>query len=268
MKEWIRVCDSTHQFCRRDGSVHHSKTAQRPPTRLIEIHPGSMRLNLVETADRDGAMGTEYLYVALSYCWGKLTEGEKLCTYADNYALFKKEIPQERLPRTIRDAVAVTVGLGLRYLWIDSLCIIQDDDGGADWKSESKKMEHIFSNAFVTIAASAARSSVEGFLKTRPPRPCVQIPLADTTPHTRGTLYVCPFIDDFSDDVEGSELCTRGWVLQERVLSRRTIFFGKKQMYWECGQGVQCETLGRLHKYVFDPARSIPTPVWMAEDFV
>jgi hypothetical protein len=61
-------------------------------------------------------------------------------------------------------------------------------------------------------------------------------------------VYVCDAIDDFNRDVENGQLNRRGWVLQERALARRTIYFADRQTYWECGQGVRCETLTKMNK--------------------
>ncbi|KXH63941.1 heterokaryon incompatibility protein [Colletotrichum salicis] len=138
------------------------------------------------------------------------------------------------------DAIIITRGLGIEYIWIDSLCIIQDDKD--DWERESTKMEEVFSAAHCTISAASARSSLDGFLSNRSPRPSVHLRMKDLP-----DLYVCAYIDDFHRDVELAEINTRGWVLQERALSRRTIYFTPNQVYWECGDGIRCETLGRLY---------------------
>jgi len=81
-------------------------------------------------------------------------------------------------------------------------------------------MEQVFSAAYCTIGASSARSSLEGFLHNLTPRPCVQLQT-----QTTGRLYVTPNIDNFCGDVELGELNLRGWVLQERALSRRFIYY-------------------------------------------
>lgn len=202
------------------------------PVRLISLEP----LRLVDSDSIPLAQ-----YTALSHCWGKLDELDKFCTYKSNISQFKNSIELDRLPQSFQDAIIVSRGIGVPYLWIDSLCIIQDDK--EDWETESAKMGHIFTSANCTIGATSAKSSVEGFLGKREPRPCVQI----ETP-SLGTLYVCRNIDDFHRDVENGELNTRGWVLQERALSRRSIFFTSEQVYWVCGAGVHSETLARLQK--------------------
>ncbi|KAF2189860.1 HET-domain-containing protein [Zopfia rhizophila CBS 207.26] len=152
------------------------------------------------------------------------------------------------LPRTFRDAVQVTRELGIQYLWIDSLCIIQWNQ--EDWKHEATRMEGVFASAYCTIAATSAVDSEAGFLKRNVSSECV---LAQDASGRR--LYICADtddsnnhvdIDDFDDHVEKAPLNTRAWVMQERALSRRTIHFSGKQMYWECGEGVYCETLTRL----------------------
>jgi hypothetical protein len=227
LKEWIRVCDSDHDQCQRDN------VTLTMPTRLIEV---GKQLRLVDTRNIEPSR-----YVALSHCWGHLQEHEKFCTYKRNITQRKAGIQFDALPRTFRDAVIVARGISMDYIWIDSLCIIQDDE--ADWQSEASKMEQVFSAAYLTIGASSARSSLQGFLADRRPRSVVEVP-SDTS----GAIYACMDIDDFHEDVELSPLNSRGWVLQERALSRRTVFFTSSQVYWECGAGIHCETLARLKK--------------------
>lgn len=193
-------------------------------------------LRLIETAD-NSKLGR---YVALSHCWGALNDDERVCTYANNIKSFKIDIPFHALPRTFQDAVIVTRALGVQYLWIDSLCIIQGD--AKDWEVEAGKMEDVFSSAYLTIAATASKSSLDGFLLNQTRRSTIGIQTS------QGILYLAEAIDNFQADVERAILNTRGWVLQERALSRRTIHFTATQVYWECGEGVCCETLAKLGK--------------------
>jgi hypothetical protein len=201
-------------------------------------NPNSLRLYYT-TKDKRGK------YIALSHCWGPPEKSEKFCTYQCNFENRCVSIDIGTLPKTFRDAVKVTRELGVRFLWIDSLCIIQKD--ADDWKIESKKMETVFGSAYCTVAASSAKDSTEGFLNPRSPnqseRQCVRVPNASDTP-----LYICEGIDNFHRDVEEGVLSERGWVLQERALSRRTIHFTITQTYWECGRGVHCESLIKMHK--------------------
>lgn len=209
------------------------------PTRVIDVErPGSSMVRLTEDFARQSHTGR---YVALSHRWGPKTKHSAFCTNRRNRTDFQNGIALSHLPKTFQDAVHVTRSLGIQYLWIDSLCIIQDDK--CDWATESKLMEQVFSSAYVTLAASCANDTNDGFLKTRPSRSSIKSVTSDGQPY-----YVCEPIDDFSGDVEQGELNKRGWVLQERALSRRTIHFAERQSYWECGAGVRCETLTKMRK--------------------
>jgi hypothetical protein len=218
----------------------YPKTAGLLPTRLLDVSDNGLVRLLENTRVGPG------LYVALSHRWGLPQQHVNFSTYRSNIEELKRGILAARLPQTFQDAVRVTRGLGLQRLWIDSLCIVQDDPD--DWETESKLMERVFSSAYCTIAASCAAGSSEGFLKPRSTR------LAVTMLGPAGAdnkYYVSEAIDDFHRDVHQSELNQRGWVLQERALSRRTIYFTGRQSYWECGGGVRCETMTIMKKCVF-----------------
>lgn len=211
------------------------------PTRLLDVERADSGLiRLVEKGTGDSSPKR---YLALSHRWGSPELHRTFCTHTHNIMQFKQVIRLADLPRTFHDAVQVTRNLGVRYLWIDSLCIIQDDP--EDWNTESKAMEQVFSSAYVTISAICSSGTTDGFLKPRPNRQCVIAKL----PGDNGVLYyLCKTVDDFRNDIDESELSKRAWVLQERALSRRTIYFSQTQSYWECGRGVRCETLTKMEK--------------------
>ncbi|KAG8355548.1 hypothetical protein FVEN_g6473 [Fusarium venenatum] len=232
LNEWINLCDRTHDCVSRGSD---GEPLNQMPTRLIHVGTtDAPSLHLVETA-KENITGN---YIALSHCWGKLSKQERFCTYIDNIQGFKQHIPFDELPQTFKDAVITTRALKVRYLWIDSLCIIQEDP--PDWKIEAARMEDVFNSAYCTIAASSSASSLDGFLIHRRERAVIGINTS------KGPLYLAEAIDDFREDVEKGILNTRGWVFQERALSRRTIHFTSTQVYWECGHGVHCETLAHL----------------------
>jgi hypothetical protein len=104
-------------------------------------------------------------------------------------------------------------------------------------------MEMVFSSAYCTLAASSAKSSNEGFLERQPSGQPLQV---ETENGDR--LYVSKEVDSFLEDVEKAPVNGRGWVLQERILSRRTIHFCSKQTYFECGGGVYCENFTRMKR--------------------
>lgn len=147
------------------------------------------------------------------------------------------------LPATFRDAVGVTRAIGIPYLWIDSLCIIQGKDG--DFVQEAKRMELVYSGAYCVLAASRDPGHYAGFLeKQRRPRQSVALPGKTGNP----VFYVGEMIDDFNAHVLEGKLSKRGWVLQEHALARRTVFFTDQQVYFECGDGIRCETMVKMKK--------------------
>ena len=103
-------------------------------------------------------------------------------------------------------------------------------------------MEDVFSSAYCVLAASSANGQEDGFLNPRKENDFITFE-KDGQP-----LYVSRFMDDFNTHVLDGPLSKRGWVLQERALAHRTIFFTDRQTYWECGEGVRCETLIKMDK--------------------
>lgn len=235
LHEWLWVCDEEHK---KFGC--HAETDGKLPTRVLDVgdkdNPGLLRLYCTDQSDRSK-------YVALSHCWGKPTPEEKQrsCTFTTNISARCQKIDFKDLAKTFQDAVTVTRELAKRYLWIDSLCIVQDDP--ADWEREARLMETVFSEAYCTIAATSASGSTVGFLGPRPTKEYIRV-----SDGSGSQLYLCETVDDFTGDVVGGVLNKRGWVYQERALSRRMIHFTANQTYWECGQGIHCETMTRMKK--------------------
>ncbi|OTA65407.1 HET-domain-containing protein [Hypoxylon sp. EC38] len=228
---WLSNCDQAHE-CKPPPSPTGES---RMPTRLLDVGTSSSpAIRLITTNGQPDSA-----YVALSHCWGDIPENLRFFTNRDNIRSHEEGIDFNILPKTFQDAITVTRRIEIRYLWIDSLCIIQQDK--EDWGVNAGKMETVFSSAYCTIAASSASSYLEGFIHPRADRPCVKIKKDNRK------MYLCKYIDNFNQDVEQAVLNKRGWVLQERALSRRTIHFTSNQVYMECGDGVQCETLAKLH---------------------
>lgn len=238
VRQWVEDCDNNNRhFCKPPGRAHSGTTgpARRLPTRLIDVvGPTSDEVRLWETGPND--VGE---WVALSHQWGK----RNFSTDQANLKSHIEGIKFAELPATFRDAVIVTRALGHRYLWIDSLCVVQGD--GGDFKTEAKRMEDVYSGAYCVIAASCASDHYGGFLTDRKQRDCVGI-IPDTK--TQAPLYICQNIDNFQKHVLESDLNQRGWVLQEHALARRTIFFTAHQTYFECGGGIRCETSSIMKK--------------------
>lgn len=176
-------------------------------------------------------------YVTLSHCWGGVNPSQ---LDSSNLESLLHDIPLESLPTTFQHAVTITRLLGVRYLWIDSLCIIQDSID--DWRVQSAFMNVIYWCGFCNISATAARNGFEGLFFQRDPnaskKPLVSIDVAQS----HGLYKV--FEDTiWEDQVINSPLNKRSWVCQERILSRRNLHFGSKQLFWECSELSACEQL-------------------------
>ncbi|TGO26546.1 hypothetical protein BPAE_0057g00220 [Botrytis paeoniae] len=226
-RAWLEECDTNH------GEICAPKDTHILPTRLISV-ANLKKPKIVATADLSQTVLSESIrYTALSHRWGGMPY--EAITTQNNLEQRQKKIPMDELPLSFRNAIAITSALGCSYLWIDSLCIIQGPDG--DFGEEADKMQTTFNGAYCVLAACNAESAKVGFLENRESRSkCVKI----------GDVFISPITIDFERDVLHSPLARRGWVLQERALARRTIYFTDNQTYWECGQGIRCESLAKL----------------------
>lgn len=176
-------------------------------------------------------------YVALSHRWGLKSSKQKMPsrTTLRNICHQCDEIDFQGLPRTFRDAVTVTRKLGFRYLWIDALCIVQDDPN--DWRLESTNMGSIFDNANVTIAAHSARNSADGFLWRREVPEYLPAGQWKRRDALRATIYTrIPRLSDsaIAARFRDSEINRRAWCVQELCLSHRILHFVEDDIIWEC----------------------------------
>ncbi|KAF2688451.1 HET-domain-containing protein [Lentithecium fluviatile CBS 122367] len=229
--QWLRLCVSEHTTC---GSE-----APKPlPTRILDINASPIRLVL-------GA-GRTKRYACLSHCWG---EKPVLETTLESISKLQHSVPWDDLPATFKDAVTFARGLGLNYLWIDSLCIIQNDTSDpSDWPKESAQMASIYENAYVTIAAATSANSTVSCFEGKPPsvhnlyKPHK---LQSIQKLGAGSCSVSARWS-FPHAVDGIErvffpLLSRAWVFQERILSPRVIYLGVYELQWECRWSNNCE---------------------------
>ncbi|KAF8849325.1 HET-domain-containing protein, partial [Acephala macrosclerotiorum] len=225
-KQWLAACTQDHPLCKSADSM-------RLPTRLLFL-PDDQTVRLAETANLAGHVA----YATLSHCWGgldflKLTTGE--------LESFKNSIPIHLLTRTFQDAIHVTRNLGLQYLWIDSLCIIQDST--QDWETEAGYMASVYGGSRINIAASAAKDGSEGlFLTPDNFIGVARISSQSLSPLTR-VYTVAASSRLYEDAIPNSHLSSRAWTLQERLLAHRTLHFGSGGLFWECASKVACEYL-------------------------
>lgn len=252
---WIYDCDMKHQLCRhlRQSGDHPFNQNEPPPlpSRVLDLclSDGSEDIRLIESS---GSCG---LYAALSHCWGT---APLITTLRGTVTARLDRIEFLHLSRTFQDAATIAREMKLRYLWIDSLCIIQDDS--SDWERESARMGDIYRNAFITIAAAGARDGSEGCFIPRLEPILEPVCFQQTSSKgEEGSMWIGLYPGDFISSVTSGPLNARGWVLQERVLASRTVHFAKEQVFWECDQLTISED-GRA-MFHYDSLRHILSPL-------
>ena len=279
MRSWIEECRNGHEnetgsrseICWRNGTSVSTGPALPCPRRLVYVGRSqgddSDIPRLIETN------GQKIRYAALSYCWGK---GEWLQTRKNTLWERKSGILWDVLPRCHFDACVATRLLGLDYVWIDALCIVQND--ADDWNHEAAIMGQIYQAAYVTICAVKSSSSNEGFLDRRvlpvhagqrswkqdldrSRKLAAAIPYHNSAKGISGCYFIRYLslhaksqpsatrdFGHFSAEVEASTWNTRGWTLQERQLSSRTIFFGAGAIFFECQAFCRSEAFPALSR--------------------
>lgn len=221
MVEWNDQCEQNHACYENSGHV---------PRRLIDVgHTGpGETVKLVEMLPEG-----QKKYVALSYSLGDRFESGSSSEEQFEFG----EISIEPLPKMFRDAILVTRILGAQYLWIDSLCL---PGNRTEWERDSEEVGSVYTNAYLTIAATGAGSVTDGLLLTRPARNSILLPYKshddDTSPDfiTATTLSLrkeaLGKYKEMTEEPSSKDL----WCFQERVLSRRVVHFASDQLYFEC----------------------------------
>jgi hypothetical protein len=255
IRRWLRHCDEQHA-----GNCHKLaawKTIS-PPEKLLLIDvcwgclvemPGTIR------------------YCALSYIWGELPDS--LETHHENIEFLKQKGSitakdnSSLLPETIRDAIRLVQSLGQRYLWVDRLCIIQNDDENKHLNI--MRMDAIYSNSYLTIVAAAglnANHGLPGVVDGLRPRSGTQC----TVNFPRGTLVSQLFC---SGDRQGDEIgrvYKRGWTFQELYLSRRIVVFSEQSLDWHCQVSMWEEDIRGIPEGIeylhHEPRRVLPFIQW------
>ena len=220
-RNWITLCDDEHTEC-------SDWMSDAMPLRVIDVSP-----SLGDFVCLQETNGRFFHFVALSYCWG--TKGF-LTTRSVNLSQHMQGIGFSGLPLTMQDAIRCTRQLGLRYIWIDALCIVQDDD--VEKHREISRMKDFYRSAYLTISASSAEACQEGFLQKRQSYdPSFELRVAclggrmgrlqlvelQQQPHPR--MILCPGAEPIS---------YRAWTTQESLLSSRVLIYGRLQLFWLC----------------------------------
>lgn len=225
--------------CLRDhAQCQTGKSPPTYPTRLLHIQKGD------DTWDGDNIAARLIItneskptrpYCSLSHCWGKLQIFKLL---KSNMESMKRGIDLKSLPQSFKDAIRMACSLGIQYIWIDSLCIIQDS--AADWEREASRMTMVYHWATLNIAATKAVDGSEGLFTTRNWSNLFAVVTMKQNHKMRGFHIIRE--DYWERTVNDAPLNQRAWVVQERMLSSKTLHFTRDQLIWDCNEMLRFES--------------------------
>ena len=239
---WLKNCTVSHERC------NHSKTRQNwLPTRLLDLSCAETEASTIFVVEST-SIPSNVEYMSLSHCWGSKPV---ISLSQTNLESLKRGISTSDLPKTFQDSITVAGWFQCKYLWIDSLCIIQDCI--EDWRKESADMRHVYKNAWLNIAATGAPDSSSGLFFDRNPAlvstGLVSVSWDGGLP--KGTFHF--FLRHvWAHGVGRAPLSRRAWVVQERFLARRNLHFGSESLFFECHELEACETFPGQLPTVFE----------------
>ncbi|RSL87385.1 hypothetical protein CEP52_015537 [Fusarium oligoseptatum] len=232
VKMQLQTCLAAHLGC--------SANTDDPllPTRVLDVGTGDNgTIKVVETK------GLRAKYITLSHCWGGDPASMTAKLTAHSRDQYLQDIPYEALPLTFRDAVTATRSLDIRYLWIDSLCIIQKDEEKdspqdkkihlKDWEHESGRMCSVYQNCYLTLAAVDSTDCTGGLFFKRD-----KVQMEGNSDKGRYCFYGSR---ELRHHAVFFPLLQRGWVKQETLLSPRTLLYGKEEIIWLCRTHTVCQ---------------------------
>lgn len=209
------------------------------PTRLLAVDGSTPDIRLCLAAD----LLNKPRYLALSHTWGERRKRLKAMPLLlkNNMSARKERIPWDELTKTFQDAITITKELGLQYIWIDSLCIVQDDK--EDWASEAGRMAFVYSNAYLVVAATASETGDDGCFRTRCPSHNIAACGAyENVSNVHVQRQVCHrTICEWQAISTSMPLLDRAWCFQERLLATRILHYTEDEVMWECQECLWCE---------------------------
>lgn len=232
---WLRQCLESHDC----GTKAQGANPNRPPKRLLELRGN--RIQLLETDKSESHFDAPY--VCLSHRWGD-AQHRRLTSTVKTIQQHLQGISWDDLPRTFQDAVAVYRRMCVEYLWIDSLCILQEFDNmtdaeaeqtRADFAQENSLMATIYRNSYFTISADISTNMTSGIFGARS-YTGHRIEVIDDGGNASSLFIREPISHSTTTDLE-----TRGWTFQESLLPARVLGFGPFDISWRCQGRHTCE---------------------------
>lgn len=276
VRQWLDSCLNGHHDCGTSSKGSTAENSQRwQPKRLIDVTTTGNRVRLVLREEET----VHEPYATLSYCWGN---DKFFMLDADNIDAFRQgQVSMDDLPKSFVDAISFCRKLGLKYLWINSLCIVQSGPGcETDQNLHATEMAAIFSRCQLNIAINCSASPHDGAFRDRSPAnldvcyvpwdPYPKQPELDIS----STQWNFAAIEgeDFSANLQLGPLASRGQVMQERILSPRILHFGKDRIYWECSnlktnEAFHINHAGSLEPRPPKPGRTKAIPLISPDEF-
>lgn len=251
VRGWLTTCEGNAQ-CAQDLDDKRFL-----PTRLVFVGEKTTTQAPRIVEFKQAESGPPIKYACLSYCWG--TSGLPLKTMSRTLSAYKIGLPENKIPQLFRDAMFMTQSLGLHYLWIDALCILQDDK--QDWERESALMSDIFRFAHITIGAAIASSCHDTLFQPRDD-PYIDVDFQSSLcPDISGQVSIdlrgiqysrsrFPWQADLHDSVWN----TRGWVWQEQHIAQRLLIVGKRMVHLRCHSRLLSEDGGFINNFGYPSA--------------
>jgi hypothetical protein len=249
IKSWLHECRTSnhHNECRPANFV---------PRRLVSVGLEGTPIRLVEGRTITDRMG----YITLSYCWGQSLQ---IKTTKETLVQYSEEIPAKLLPKTFIDAINVARALGIPRIWIDALCIVQDDED--EWQGEAANMCDIYRGSELTITAADSADSSEGCFPLGDDEAAKEdlFSPSRTSSHDGQERLFRVFHNDVRHKtLSSTAVARRGWILQEQLLSTRTVSCMRSEVHWQCQSQFKTETALEFEPdEVFAIAKHIRTPV-------
>jgi len=198
-------------------------------------------------------MPSDTRYVALSHTWGVKEERVKAMPLllTQNLSAQQLNIPWHELTQTFQDAIMIARNIGIPYVWIDSLCIVQDDH--EDWAREASRMAAVYKHAYLVIAATSSKNGDDGCLRARGPSHDV-VDSANGSFHVQRQINHRSLVEWQAEGID-MPLLGRAWCFQERLLASRVLHYTEREMMWECQEELwcECQTIKLGHPSAVEP---------------
>ncbi|KAJ4351872.1 uncharacterized protein N0V89_007216 [Didymosphaeria variabile] len=231
IREWLKICAETHPNCNK-----HVKSTF-VPTRLVDVEIGDNDMVRVVRTSKEDISGP---YLTLSHSWGPPTFLQ--LKKENKSTLMGAGVNVTELTPNFQQAISVARFIGIRYIWIDSLCIMQGP--GGDFQTEGQLMHKVYRHSYCNVAVADSSDSKGGLFRERNPASIVPVVVeADGAGKLERGIWRVLRDGLWEEELLATKIYSRGWVFQERMLAPRILHFAASQIFWDCSTLSACEAL-------------------------